>query len=177
MVVLDLGCGFGRSLERFGIGDTDQIVGIDINRERCRLASEAYPNRRILCARGEKLPLADSCVDQVVSNVAVPYMNIPTAFREIHRVLRPDGEVSVTLHNIGYTLSELKATRTFKGFVGRLAILTNGVLLHFTARVTRIPTCESFQTERAMRRVLKRAGFRNVSLSYRDGQMLLAAKK
>jgi ubiquinone/menaquinone biosynthesis C-methylase UbiE len=177
MVVLDLGCGPGKPLKKFGVGDEDRVIGIDIDLGPCRVAKAAHPTRQILCARGEQLPLADNCLDQVVSDVAVPYMNIPVASKEIYRVLREGGRATVTLHPITFTLSELKQKRTLRAFIGRLTILANGVLLFLTGRVAHIPRCESFQTERGMRKALRQSGFREVSFSYTDRQMFATAKK
>ena len=51
----------------------------------------APPNIRLVCAAGENLPFADERFDLVFSRVALPYMDINRALREIARVLKRGG--------------------------------------------------------------------------------------
>jgi len=71
-----------------------------------RMAGKACP---MVCGDLEHLPLARSSVDMVWSNVTLQWVaSLETAFREVHRVLRPDGLFAFTTFGPD-TLKELRA--------------------------------------------------------------------
>jgi SAM-dependent methyltransferase len=107
MRVLDLGCGTAWPLEKMGAKEGDFITGVDINAERLNVARQRFPNRVYVKARGESLPLGDSSFDRVYCALAMPYMDIPRALAEIHRVLTSQGTVFLSLHSAEFTLKEL----------------------------------------------------------------------
>jgi len=50
-----------------------------------------------LCARADKVPLADNSVDMIISTSAIEHMmNIDRAFQEMQRILKPDGTIFIT---------------------------------------------------------------------------------
>jgi ubiquinone/menaquinone biosynthesis C-methylase UbiE len=171
MRVLDLGCGSGRDLVAWGVSAGDEVTGIDLDDSRLDAAKVRFPERTYLHGAGECLPLEDESFDRVISGVALPYMNIPKALAEIHRVLVPDGGVSLSLHPASFTLAELlhKAIPRPVPTLFRLYVMANGIWFHCTGRTVGLARgrTESFQTERGMRVALKRAGF--VNLSWRRG--------
>lgn len=67
-IVLELGCGYGRVLERL-IPHSSKIIGVDTSSESLELARE-YTNHHTNCylmqATAEKLPFLDRSVDKVV---------------------------------------------------------------------------------------------------------------
>jgi ubiquinone/menaquinone biosynthesis C-methylase UbiE len=83
MRVLDLGCGSGTDLTRWGVTASDEITGIDIDDSRLAIAQARFPNRTYLQGAGERLPFPDNRFDHVISSVALPYMDIPTALAQI----------------------------------------------------------------------------------------------
>src|SRR5580765_4167056 len=105
--ILDLGCGSGRELSSWGAAPEDSIIGIDLNRARLAAARTRFPDRTFLQACGEALPFRDATFDRVISSVALPYMDIPQALAEIHRVLVPGGTLMLSLHLPRFTVSEL----------------------------------------------------------------------
>jgi len=158
MRILDVGCGTGGSR----IYEHADVVGIDIDPERVAVAQKKHPSATFYAMSAEQMSsLPDNEFDEVVSNVALPYMNIPLALAEMHRVLKPGGAVHLTLHNPGFTLKELR--RSFprpKPTAFRLFVLANGLWFHLTGRVLHIASrSESFQTIRGIRKALERAGF------------------
>ncbi len=174
--LLDLGCGTGDSWQKLGLQvENCRIVGIDVQQDRARAAYLKYGGRgwNYLCALGESIPLADGSIDGVFCNVALPYMNLPRALDELHRVLVPGGWFKATLHPPGFTWSELR--RTFprpKASLFRLFVLLNGAVLHFSGSVISLGNvAESCQTEAGMRISLRRAGFTGVSFR-REGRGL-----
>jgi SAM-dependent methyltransferase len=165
--ILDLGCGTGKWPKRLDAPPKDSLlIGVDISQQSCARAAQrgSQPRWLCVCARGEQLPLADGSVDAVISTVALPYMDIPAALREIRRVLRPGGSVDATLHPWAFLLRELRSRPpvTPGAFLHRLYVIANGVWFHLTGSVFRYfiaRRVESWQSERGGRIALRRAGF------------------
>lgn len=181
--VLDVGCGSGDSLReeleirRKALGDTVQIqmVGVDINETVLEQGRAAYPQFLFVHAKGEHLPFPDWSFDAVISRVALPYMDVPAALREMRRVLKASGELKIKLHPLTYTIQELGAEmksgplwRRAQRFIYRGYVLTNGVALHIAGVNFRFPLarrrCESFQTQKAIRSALADAGFTQIEI-------------
>lgn len=185
MRILDLGCGSGRDLVTWGVTSLDEIVGLDIDESRLRAAKTRFPNRSYLQGPGECLPFRDESFDRVISGTALPYMNIQKALAEIHRVLVPDGSLSVSLHLPGFTVAELlhKAFPKPIPTIFRVYVAANGIFFHCTGKTIGFLNgkTESFQTERGMRVALTRAGFVNFSSRRESGvfgdRFLLDARK
>ena len=165
MRVLDLGCGPGADLAPWNVTPSDEVTGLDIDDGRLALAKIRFPNRTYQLGAGECLPFEDESFDRVVSAVALPYMNIQKALAEIHRVLVPDGGLSLSLHPPSFTIHELVHNAFPKPVptLFRLYVMTNGLLFYCTGRTVGFVNgkTESFQTERGMRIALNRAGFVN----------------
>jgi ubiquinone/menaquinone biosynthesis C-methylase UbiE len=181
--VLDVGCGSGDSLReelesrRKALGFTAEIqmVGVDIDEDRLEQGRAAYPQFLFVHAQGEHLPFADQSFDAIISRVALPYMDIPAALREMRRVLKPGGELKIKLHPWTYTLQELAAEmksgplwRRAQRFIYRGYVITNGMVLHAGGFNFRFPLarhrCESFQTKKAIKQVLTAAGFTGIEI-------------
>src|SRR5262249_2538554 len=99
--------------------------------------------------------------------VAIPYMNIPRALAEIHRILVPGGRLSLSLHHSSITLSELLHHALPKPIptIYRLYVAANGLFFHCTGKTVGFVNqrTESFQTRRGMSMALRSAGFVNPS--------------
>jgi ubiquinone/menaquinone biosynthesis C-methylase UbiE len=173
MRVLDLGCGSGRHLTRWGVTTSDAVTGLDINYHGVSIAKGKFPDRTYLQGAGECLPFADESFDRVISAIALPYMNIRKALAEIQRILVPGGAVSLSLHAPSFTIAELLRNAIPRPLptVFRLYVMSNGLLFHCTGRNVGFlkGRTESFQTERGMRLALNRAGFVNPSFSRSPG--------
>src|SRR3954453_23600492 len=89
--ILDLGCGAGQSLIALGPPPNVFSVGIDLDRDGLAIGETWTSDVRFVCGSGDSLPFADKSFDFVFSRVALPYMHLPTALGEIHRVLAPNG--------------------------------------------------------------------------------------
>jgi ubiquinone/menaquinone biosynthesis C-methylase UbiE len=187
--ILDVGCGAGNSMQeelqlrcdKLERAPQIEMVGIDIDEEALAQGRMNYPQFLFICAKSEKLPFPDKSFDAVISRVAMPYMDIPIALREIRRVLKVDGELRVKLHPLSFTLSELatevrsgSAKRRAQNLVYRLYVVANGVAFNFAGFNFHFPLarhrCESFQMQSGMRRALLAAGFKQIDVSCWDSR-------
>jgi len=158
--VLDIGCGAGQTLA--AIGNHKRRVGVDVDLDALQFGSAgtATSGIHLAAAKGERLPFADGTFDFVYSRVALPYMHIPAALAEMHRVLRPGGRLWLTLHTIAIPSAQFRRGN-LKGRIYAAYTVLNGLCFHVSGRT--IPflsgLCESIQTERGMRIALSRANF------------------
>jgi ubiquinone/menaquinone biosynthesis C-methylase UbiE len=185
--ILDVGCGAGDSLReeleaRLTVRNDDtrlEMVGLDLDEESLAQGRVNFPQFVFVQGRGEELPFSDQRFDVVISRVAMCYMDIPVALREMRRVLKVGGELKLKLHPYTFTVAELRAEikagplwRRVQAITYRSYVLANGVALHFGGSNFRFPLsrrhCESFQTREGMRRVLSAANFGRIDVSCWD---------
>jgi SAM-dependent methyltransferase len=103
-VVLDLGSGAGIDLLLAAekVGPAGQVIGIDMTAAMLEKASEtiaASGHKNVEVRKGiiEELPVESNSVDWVISNCVINLSpDKPRVFEEIHRVLKPGGQMSVS---------------------------------------------------------------------------------
>ena len=96
--IVDLGCGTGRAMsglrQRFGEA---QVIGIDWSTEMLRRVADDGGRPLPVCADLRRLPLPDRSVDLLFSSLALQWCpDLPEAFNEFRRVLRPRGMLLFT---------------------------------------------------------------------------------
>jgi len=97
MKVLDVACGSGEPAITIAtqLEGTGEVIGIDISDEPIKVARERAASRDLTSIKFEKadahnLPYPDQTFDLLTSRLGIMFFDdIPRAFREFHRVLKP----------------------------------------------------------------------------------------
>jgi ubiquinone/menaquinone biosynthesis C-methylase UbiE len=89
---LELCCGTGITGKALLDAGWD-MTGIDLTKEMSAVANELFP---ALVGNVESMPFVDHCFDAAVIRQAYMLLNGPKALKEIHRILKPDGEFVLT---------------------------------------------------------------------------------
>src|SRR6266404_3026997 len=161
--ILDVGCGMGQSLLAAQLPSDVESYGVDCDIEAIEAGRRlAPPNIKLVCAGGESLPFEDEYFDLVFSRVALPYMDINKALREISRVLKGGGDLWLTLHPASMLFSRAKRSAwggNLKDIVFCSYVLLNGVLFNWLGtQISFLGRQETFQTVGGIVRAMKRAG-------------------
>jgi ubiquinone/menaquinone biosynthesis C-methylase UbiE len=167
--ILDVGCGMGQTLLAAKLPGEIEAFGVDLDPEAIdagRLI--APPNIHLSVARGEKLPFPDESFDLVFSRVALPYMEINQALKEISRVLKNGGDFWFTLHPISKVLFRARlaiGNGNLKELLLCSYVLFNGVLFNwFGFQISVRRRNETFQTKGGIARAMKRAGLASIPM-------------
>ncbi len=111
-VVLDAGAGTAHASRALKARyPRARVLALDSSAIMLREAARRFSWRRRfarVCADAAQLPLADSSVDLVFSNLMLPWSDPDAVFREFRRVLRPRGLLTFTSAGPD-TLKELRA--------------------------------------------------------------------
>ncbi len=94
--VLDLGCGTGRLIGHLlELGAT--VVACDVSEEMMKIAKRKFNRVEFFLADAEELPFENSSFDLVIASFLVVHLQNPSfAFKEVYRVLKPDGVFILT---------------------------------------------------------------------------------
>jgi ubiquinone/menaquinone biosynthesis C-methylase UbiE len=176
--ILDIGCGAGQTIIALGAGRRSTGIDIDVSALGFAASGDMGESLRVAGARGEQLPFRDGVFDYVYSRVAIPYMDIPAALAEMHRVLRPGGRLWLALHAIEIPAAQFRRGN-LRGKIYAAYTILNGLWFHVTGRTFRLTSriCESIQTRRGMRIALARAGFTAVAFTRTPQHFIVTAER
>jgi SAM-dependent methyltransferase len=149
---LDLGCGSADGRWVDNLYRQFHVTGIDIDPDRVSQARANHQLDRFLLMPGERIrDLGPGRFTFVYSNVAIPYMHIPTVLSGIQHILKPGGTLEMSLHPAEFTVQELcRSLPKLKPTLYRLYVLLNGLLFHYTGRIVRLGNrCESWSLSAA----------------------------
>lgn len=168
--VLDVGCGTGYALRYSHYSRASRLVGIDVDRDAIAEGRAKFPELLLLYGSAEAIPFDACTFDVVVSRVALPYTDIRLSLSEIHRVLKPGGDLFLTMHDWYHQWEFLRGALKEgapKRVLDHAYILPASLVFITTGKLISRPngTRETFQTERSMRRELKRARFQDATFS------------
>ena len=101
--VLEIGCGMGTDGCQFATAGAD-YVGVDLTEAAAQLTRENLAVRGLAgeaqAANAEQLPFPDASFDHVYSFGVIHHTSDPAAVvREVRRILKPGGTVTVMLYN------------------------------------------------------------------------------
>lgn len=99
-LVCDAGCGPSAHIGRYLFDKGVPVVGVDISDQCIELARRHNPGMKFRRADMGKLPFADGTFDGVISYYSIidtPKKYVRRIFRELHRVLKPQGLLLVAV--------------------------------------------------------------------------------
>lgn len=94
-IVLEVGCGNGHHL-RYALNPYRRYIGLDIERKFLQTFQSRFPNRILVQGDAYMLPFRDQSADCVLSLYNFEHLKLlPDSLSEIHRVLKPEGELLI----------------------------------------------------------------------------------
>ncbi len=116
---------FGNGLYPLLATKAERIVGVDVSVSTLRLARTHHTNLRVVGADVRCLPFADGVFDILVSTSTLDHFpshdEIRASLHEFRRVLRPAGQLLLTLDNLANPLISLRNALSFR-LLNRLGI-------------------------------------------------------
>jgi SAM-dependent methyltransferase len=118
-IVLEVGCGLGHHLS-FGEHKYNSYIGLDIEYKFVKELYRRFPNVSVVNGDAFTLPFKSSAIDCVLSIYNLEHLrDLSKSLSEIHRVLKPTGELIVGLPAEGGMLYEIGRQLTSKPYVER----------------------------------------------------------
>lgn len=112
-IVLDLGCGTGKFMQKF-YKETTKYYGLDLSNEQLNIAKEKVKDSNVefICCSAENIPLPDNSVDVIISTwVLGTILEIDRrskVLEEMKRVLKKDGNIYLVENDIGGEFEEIR---------------------------------------------------------------------
>jgi ubiquinone/menaquinone biosynthesis C-methylase UbiE len=144
-----------------------EVVGVDITPgmlagARRSLEGAGVASRiRLVCGSGMVLPFHDHSFDAVTCALATHHMDVPLLLREMHRVLRPCGQLLVA----DVTLASFWQSRTGKLVLSSLAWWWYGRQKGGSRAAAEIDAITKMQTPKQWCRLLEESGLEDIRVT------------
>lgn len=112
-VVLDLGCGTGKFMEKF-YKDAIKYYGLDLSSSQLNIAKKKVKgsNVEFICCSAEKIPLEDNSIDVIISTWVLGTIleedRRKNVIKEMRRVLKKNGAIYLVENDIGGEFEEIR---------------------------------------------------------------------
>jgi SAM-dependent methyltransferase len=118
-IVLEVGCGNGHHL-RYAFNTYRRYIGLDIERKFLQTFQFRFPNRILIQGDAYMLPFRDHSADCVLSLYNFEHLKfLSDSLSEIHRVLKPEGELLIGIPMEGGFLYGVGRRLTSKPYMER----------------------------------------------------------
>jgi SAM-dependent methyltransferase len=155
-VVLDIGCGSGRQLDRMRAAGL-RALGVERSPQAARECHHA--GHRVIIARAEELPVRTGACGGVICKVVLPYTEERRVVQEIGRILNPGGIAVLVMHGLGYSLLYLFRPVGWRHAVYALRTIVNTLVYRLSGH--RLPGFIGdtiYQSTSRMRRYYRKSG-------------------
>lgn len=174
LAVLDVGCGQGIDLVRYGLAGA-RPTGVDLTPRHVELANAHLAAMELdgeaVQGDAERLPFADASFDRASSNGVLHHTpDMDTALREILRVLRPGGEARIIVYNkasLHYWLSQVLGHGIIQGRLFRERSMSRVMSRHEGGSHENARPLVRVYTRGQLAAMLERAGFTAVETTLR----------
>lgn len=124
-MVLEVGVGTGKNLKYYP--EECSVIGIDNSEgmlEKAREKAEGLKNVTLLLMDAENLEFPDNSFDYVITTFVLCSIPDPVkALKEMHRVLKPDGEMI----NLEHMRSNNPLIATYEDFINPVSVALTGI--------------------------------------------------
>lgn len=93
--VVELGVGTGKFTKAFISASTAKLIAVEPVEGMRRKFAALLPSVEIVAGSAETIPMADGSADAVIAAQSFHWFNGPVALQEIHRVLKPRGQLGL----------------------------------------------------------------------------------
>lgn len=139
MSILDIGCGYGRTLNELYNHGFKNLTGIDYSKGMINRGLRIYPNLNLIKNNGDKIPVPDNKFDAVLL-IAVLTSNVKNEeqnrlISEISRVLKKNGILYINDYLINNNRRNVERYKKFKdqyGLYGIFKLSEGAVFRHHT---------------------------------------------
>jgi len=117
-VILDVGCGYGRTLEQLHEAGYTKLIGIDFSENMIERGMQQFPYLDLRLTKSEIIEMKDNSVDAVILFAVLTCIISDeeqiAIIKEIHRVLKPNGILYVNDFLLNTDERNLKRYDEFK---------------------------------------------------------------